>query len=177
MKAQVVKRTSVAFFRWKYGVARNANNTDNAGVNAQQNPYDRMPLNAPRSAPISAALAHAINVANHVKHTDVVSELNSPANSGVFMSPSASVQAANTAATNVLQLDWQTMPPVGTPFYSWQDRRRAGSGSAGSGGSGSGGVGGEMGTPSGEFKFQQDEGKYEWKDGCEMFLYNEMAVS
>lgn len=176
MKAQVVKRTSVAFFRWKYGVSRSSGFGFSDSLSASQFSSPARSRAASTTPRLSAVLAHAISVANHVKEHEVESELNfSPGggtDSHIFRSPSASVQAANAAATTVLQHDLHTMPPpVGSG--AWQERRRAGSftslsglsglggglsvGGVGGGNGGAGAGAGYESSASGEFKFQLHE--------------------
>jgi hypothetical protein len=152
MKAQVVKRISVAFFRWKYGVSKSAGTGGNNSLFSS--PTHKSSLSSPHGAPMSAVLAHAISVANHIKRQEVESELNfspiSGTESHIFRSPSASVQAANAAATSVLQHDLQIMPP---PLFPWHERRRAGSFTSVGGGAAS------HEAASGEFKHHaHDEG-------------------
>jgi hypothetical protein len=154
MKAQVVKRISVAFFKWKYNFAKTSEGNGSSQINT---PRRASSPERSRNAPISEVLARAISLVNHVKEHEVERELK---NSALFMSPSASVQAANAAATSVLQLDAQSMPThVGSGGsvsggFSWESRRRAGSFSS---------LGGQNSnndhTASDEFKLQHDEGE------------------
>lgn len=104
MKAQLVKKTSLAFHKWKFAVAeltwkRSAspgrlNNSSNG-----KGTVDKHKIHT--NGPMSAVLANAINLVHHLKETEVESSLNMK----LFMSPSASVNAANAAATSVLQFD------------------------------------------------------------------------
>lgn len=107
MKAQLVKKTSLAFHKWKFAVAeltwkRSAspgrlNNSSNG--HHSSGTVDKHKIHT--TGPMSAVLANAINLVHHLKETEVESNLNTR----LFMSPSASVNAANAAATSVLQFD------------------------------------------------------------------------
>ena len=112
MKAQVVRRLSVAFFKWKY--------TGAAVPTAQNSEINHKSLK-PQEIPMSAVLANAISLMNQLKESEVERDLSTQ----LFMSPSASVQVANEVATSILQQDLQQqhhlVPPGGS--FRWESRR------------------------------------------------------
>ena len=109
MKAQLVKKTSLAFHKWKFVVAKESWHIRNGPSK------HHFSLTAPGSAvqsfaplpsehttgsvgirPVSAVLANAISLVNQLKETDAERDVNTR----LFTSPSASVKAANAVATS-----------------------------------------------------------------------------
>ena len=110
MKAQLVKKTSLAFHRWKFVVAReswygNNSPSKNHALNSSRPVSGSYPYSAEKTInhagarPVSAVLASAISLVNQLKETDAEREVNTR----LFASPSASVKAANAAATSGMQ--------------------------------------------------------------------------
>lgn len=107
MKAQLVKKTSLAFHKWKFAIAK-ATWGRSLSPGKLDNSSNRLHNSGTLSSnekPMSAVLAKAISLVNHLKENEVESNLNTR----LFMSPSASVNAANEAATSALQFDMNNL--------------------------------------------------------------------
>lgn len=107
MKAQLVKKTSLAFHRWKFVVARQSWYNNSSPSKSIQNTASRATSSSPPQStekllnhagarPVSAVLANAMQLVNTLKESDAERDVNTR----LFASPSASVKAANAAATS-----------------------------------------------------------------------------